>query len=142
MIQSSKWIYGQTPQFTLSSHPTAEDDRERPALPDGFPKPVSPNFSNPWLRCPSKCEKRTKGEPLQARVYLKVKSGVIISSEISVSSDRDTAKREAEKLDRVLNGKSIQDIDDFASIMGEANLDGSMNLFGISNWLNDVFGKQ
>ena len=74
-------------------------------------------------------------------MYLKVKSGVIISSEISVSSNQDTAKREAERLDHVLNGRSIQDVDDFAVIMDEANQDGSMNLSGISKWVNDIFGK-
>ena len=31
--QSDEWIYGQTPQFTLSSHPSKEDPRPRPALP-------------------------------------------------------------------------------------------------------------
>ena len=39
--QSQKWIYGQTPQFTLSSHAIEEDDRERPpSLPD-LPSSVS-----------------------------------------------------------------------------------------------------
>ncbi|KAF5012689.1 hypothetical protein FDECE_1249 [Fusarium decemcellulare] len=32
-LQSRSWIYGQTPRFTLSTFPYAEDPRERPQLP-------------------------------------------------------------------------------------------------------------
>ncbi|KAI1357646.1 hypothetical protein F5Y08DRAFT_333723 [Xylaria arbuscula] len=32
-LRSRDWIYAQTPQFTFSSHPTAEDPRPRPDLP-------------------------------------------------------------------------------------------------------------
>ncbi|KAK2730103.1 lipoyltransferase and lipoate-protein ligase [Colletotrichum kahawae] len=32
----AKWIYGQTPLFTFSTHPSEEDDRERPELPGKF----------------------------------------------------------------------------------------------------------
>ncbi len=39
--QSSKWLFNQTPQFTMSSHANEEDDRERPPLPDYFPQQVS-----------------------------------------------------------------------------------------------------
>ena len=39
-IQSSKWLYGQTPQFTVSSHSNEEDGRERPPLPKDFPPSV------------------------------------------------------------------------------------------------------
>ena len=39
-IQSSRWLYGQTPQFTLSSHSIEEDKRERPPLPEEFPPSV------------------------------------------------------------------------------------------------------
>ena len=42
--QSSGWLYGQTPQFTLSSHSNAEDDRARPPLPQYFPPSVGPCF--------------------------------------------------------------------------------------------------
>ena len=39
-IQSYKWLYGQTPQFTISSHPHEEDERPRPLLPKIFPPSV------------------------------------------------------------------------------------------------------
>lgn len=32
-LKSRSWIYGQTPRFTLSTHPTEEDPRSRPNLP-------------------------------------------------------------------------------------------------------------
>ncbi|KAF4430185.1 putative lipoate-protein ligase A [Colletotrichum fructicola] len=36
-VESSReWIYGQTPLFTFSTHPSEEDDRERPELPGKF----------------------------------------------------------------------------------------------------------
>jgi len=31
-LQSRDWIYGQTPKFTFSTYPYAEDPRERPQL--------------------------------------------------------------------------------------------------------------
>ena len=39
-IQSYSWLYGQTPQFTISSHSNEEDERPRPPLPKDFPPPV------------------------------------------------------------------------------------------------------
>ncbi|KAI8282935.1 Lipoate-protein ligase A [Colletotrichum sp. SAR11_240] len=35
-FDSREWIYGQTPLFTFSTHPSEEDDRERPELPGKF----------------------------------------------------------------------------------------------------------
>ncbi len=39
-LQSTDWIYNQTPQFILSSHPCDEDPRERPPLPPTLPSSV------------------------------------------------------------------------------------------------------
>ncbi|KAI1346401.1 hypothetical protein F5Y01DRAFT_297849 [Xylaria sp. FL0043] len=36
-LRSRDWIYGQTPQFTFSTHPTADDPRPRPDLPIDLP---------------------------------------------------------------------------------------------------------
>ncbi|KAK3320556.1 hypothetical protein B0T19DRAFT_243042 [Cercophora scortea] len=36
-LMSPEWIYGQTPQFTFSTHPTEDDPRERPPLPTDLP---------------------------------------------------------------------------------------------------------
>jgi lipoate---protein ligase len=37
-LRSRDWIYGSTPRFTFSTHPTEEDPRERPPLPDYLPE--------------------------------------------------------------------------------------------------------
>ncbi|KAF3071250.1 putative lipoate-protein ligase A [Daldinia childiae] len=36
-LKSLDWIYTQTPQFTFSTHPTEDDPRPRPSLPDNLP---------------------------------------------------------------------------------------------------------
>ena len=74
-------------------------------------------------------------------MYLKVKSGIITSSKISVSSDEEAARVEAENFDQVLRDKSIQDITDFKDILETANHDGSAEVSSISRWLNTMFGK-
>ncbi|OHF02334.1 lipoyltransferase [Colletotrichum orchidophilum] len=35
-LKSREWTYGQTPLFTFSTHPSADDTRERPRLPGNF----------------------------------------------------------------------------------------------------------
>lgn len=114
-LQSSKWLYGQTPQFTLSSHSHVEDERERPPLPKDFP--------------PS------------ARVYLKIKSGVIDSSRVSISSDEESAKAERERFDRVLKDKSVYDIDDFNDMLNQVEHGASTEVSSVSRWINTMFGK-
>ena len=47
--QSPEWIYGQTPQFTFSTHPTEDDPRERPTRPEGLPADVSNSSLQPHL---------------------------------------------------------------------------------------------
>ncbi|KAI1311158.1 hypothetical protein F5Y03DRAFT_382291 [Xylaria venustula] len=41
-LRSRDWIYAQTPQFTFSSHPTADDPRPRPDLPTDLPPSFFP----------------------------------------------------------------------------------------------------
>ncbi|KAL2041239.1 hypothetical protein N7G274_006184 [Stereocaulon virgatum] len=114
-MRSSKWLFGQTPQFILSSHPVEEDDRERPPLPVDF--------------------------PASARVYLKVRSSTITSTEISMSSDPEVARAEAEKFDKVLKGKDIQDISDFEATLGSAGHESLSDVSRIAGWFNIILGK-
>lgn len=44
--QSPDYLYNQTPQFILSTHPCEEDDRPRPPLPEWFPASVRPSPSS------------------------------------------------------------------------------------------------
>jgi len=77
----------------------------------------------------------------QARVYLKIKSGHIISSTISLSSDSLIPKREIERFDSALKDRSIEDIRDIGDILSGANAGPSIEIHGISRWLNEMFGK-
>lgn len=115
-IESPEYLYGQTPQFILSTHPCEEDDRVRPPLPGWFP--------------PS------------ARVYLKVKSGVIISSKISLSEDATAASSEHAAFDQLLKDKKVIDIPSFWDVLGETSTseqEGSIRR--VSAWLDLMMGK-
>ncbi|KAL6714835.1 hypothetical protein ACLMJK_007095 [Lecanora helva] len=114
-IKSPEWLYDQTPQFTLSSHPTEDDDRHRPPLPEYF--------------------------PVSARVYLKVKSGQIVESNVSISPNQDDALDEARMFSDALKGKFIRDFVDFNQILNQADHDMQSEVYNISKWLNDMFGK-
>ena len=74
-------------------------------------------------------------------MYLKIKSGVIDSSRISVSSDEDSANAEIEMFNQVLKGKSIHDIDDFNDVLNRVELGASTEVSSVSRWLNTMFGK-
>ncbi|MCJ1271009.1 Biotin/lipoate A/B protein ligase [Lobaria immixta] len=116
-LKSLDWIFGQTPQFTVSSHPFEEDDRERPSLQNEFP--------------PS------------ARVCLKVRSGMIASSKISISLNRGLAQAEAEKFGLVLKERSVQEIEMFGDVLKEANIrERGGEIAAISSWLDRIFGKR
>ncbi|AEO71809.1 uncharacterized protein THITE_2124648 [Thermothielavioides terrestris NRRL 8126] len=47
-LRSPDWIFGQTPQFTFSTHPTEEDPRERPPMADFLPYGVSLHRASPF----------------------------------------------------------------------------------------------
>ena len=78
---------------------------------------------------------------MQARVYIKVRSGVIQSSRISISSDVDSANAEIEKFEQVLKEKSIHDIDNFDDVLNGVAHGASVDVWSISRWLNTMFGK-
>jgi len=70
-----------------------------------------------------------------------VKSDLITSSALTLSLDPEIAKREIETFDAALKGRSIESIHDFGSILREANKGPSIEVHGISRWLNEMFGK-
>ncbi|OJJ47488.1 hypothetical protein ASPZODRAFT_130982 [Penicilliopsis zonata CBS 506.65] len=80
-LTSLEWKYTQTPQFTFSTFPTADDPRERSALPSYLPE--------------------------STRVFLRLKHGAIIESEISLSADPAVASRQADAVHDALNGQSL-----------------------------------
>ena len=79
---------------------------------------------------------------LKARAYLKVKSGVIISSEISISTDQDVTHSEADILGKLIKDKTIQEIDDFETTLGQVSHRGSSEVTAVSRWLNTMLGKR
>lgn len=74
-------------------------------------------------------------------MFLKIKSGRIISSSVALSSDDKLAEKEIKRFRRALEDRSIEDIRDFVDILSEADECPSVGLDGISRWLNDMFGK-
>ena len=71
-----------------------------------------------------------------------VKSGTIASSRVSFSFHDDIASAQAEKLDQVLKGKKIHDIQEFEKILRTADLpQNTQEISTISNWLDDIFGN-
>ncbi|KAJ5157469.1 uncharacterized protein N7482_008569 [Penicillium canariense] len=83
-LRSLEWKYTQTPQFTFSTYPTEDDPRERAPLPASLP--------------PS------------TRVFLRLKHGAIIESNISVSPDVSVASDQASRVNEVLNGQKLHEI--------------------------------
>ncbi|KAL8823494.1 MAG: hypothetical protein Q9170_008356 [Blastenia crenularia] len=115
-IEAPEYLYGQTPQFILSTHPCEEDNRPRPPLPNWF--------------------------PTFARIYLKIKSGIILSSNISISEDADAAASEIIAFDSALKDKKVADIDTFLTPLGKASLPNREgDTHRISAWLDLILGK-
>ncbi|KAI4178141.1 MAG: hypothetical protein L6R41_008526, partial [Letrouitia leprolyta] len=78
-----------------------------------------------------------------ARVYLKVKSGIIISSRISLSENATTASSEQTAFDAVLKDKKIMDIDNFWDVLGKkvSTLEQEDGTRRVSAWLDLMLGK-
>lgn len=75
-------------------------------------------------------------------MYLKVRSGVVTESNVSMSSDTDAAHVEVERLNKALMSQSIQDIKDYSLVLTQQVGHVSKScIAGISPWLNAVFGK-
>ncbi|KAJ5948503.1 hypothetical protein N7454_001810, partial [Penicillium verhagenii] len=83
-LRSLEWKYTQTPGFTFSTHPIEEDPRERPPLPSSL--------------------------PVSTRVFIRVKYGAIIESNISVSSDASVASDQATDVHAILNGQRLHEL--------------------------------
>ena len=74
-------------------------------------------------------------------MYLRIRSGVIDYSRVSMSSNEDAANAERENFDQVLKGRPIHDIDDFNNMISLVEHGSSTSISGISKWLNIMFGK-
>ncbi|KAI9881001.1 MAG: Biotin/lipoate A/B protein ligase [Pleopsidium flavum] len=113
-LKSMEWIYNQTPQFILSSHPCEEDGRENPLLPLTLPPSM--------------------------RVYLKIRSGAILDSRICVSEDSEIANIEAEGVQRLIAGQQLYKIQDWKQILQQSNaFQEPETSFKVGQWLNEIF---
>ena len=71
----------------------------------------------------------------QARVYLKVRSGVITSCKISGLGDQETSRMHEGTSEQLLTGKAVRDIADFNEIL---KLPPDLRV--VNAWLNRMFG--
>ncbi|EQL28557.1 lipoate-protein ligase A [Blastomyces dermatitidis ATCC 26199] len=114
-LHSLEWKYCQSPQFTFSTHPTEDDPRPRPPLPSNLPS--------------------------STRVFLRVKSGAIISSQISTSANTKQADIQSEKIHQVLANRNLHEISDWASLLaGSGAFDSQEVIQNVSNWLASKLG--
>ncbi|KAI0156560.1 hypothetical protein GGR57DRAFT_84985 [Xylariaceae sp. FL1272] len=111
-LRSRDWIYAQTPQFTFSTHPTAEDPRLRPDLPTDLPSSFISAFpsSNPYLR---------SDEPTGLQMTVRHAEITAITSSADLPSS--------------LKGQHLHHINDWRSHIGSKNE-------SIGRWLNSLFG--
>ncbi|MCJ1236760.1 Biotin/lipoate A/B protein ligase [Varicellaria rhodocarpa] len=114
-LQSSEWVYGQTPQFTLSTHPTEDDERARPSLLSEL--------------------------PASAQVNIKVRSGIITFAEILLATDNHSSTNR-ELIKDTLKGLHICKIKDFNTLSQKPNeFDNGEGARCLWKWLNKILGK-
>ncbi|KAK3683373.1 hypothetical protein B0T22DRAFT_411341 [Podospora appendiculata] len=114
-LMSPEWIYGQTPQFTFSTHPTEDDPRERPALPNDLPT----NF----------------------RLHLTARHGEIQEAAIG---GLGTDQTQDEQLSQALLKQNLLRIPDWTQVLrppGSASDDAvPEDVEHVGRWLNGVLG--
>ncbi|PGH27538.1 hypothetical protein AJ80_00779 [Polytolypa hystricis UAMH7299] len=111
-LQSLDWKYNQSPQFTFSTHPTEEDPRQRPELPPELAPPT--------------------------RVFLRLKHGAVVESQISTSADSATAEYQAQQTHEALLGKHLHEISNWKALLAASGTDEEIGR--LANWLNSKLG--
>ncbi|KAG5297461.1 lipoyltransferase [Histoplasma ohiense] len=115
-LHSLEWKYCQSPQFTFSTHPTDEDPRPRPPFPQYLPS--------------------------STRVFLRVKSGAIISSQISTSANPEQADVQSEQTGQILANRKLHEISDWAGVLaGSGAFDSQDEIRNVSSWLASKLGR-
>ena len=73
---------------------------------------------------------------------MKVRSGVIDTTRISISEDEATAASQADHFHDRLKGLKVHELDDFHSVLRpNTDIDGHM-VSHLCHWLNDMFAKR
>ncbi|KAI0970959.1 hypothetical protein F4678DRAFT_108828 [Xylaria arbuscula] len=117
-LQSRDWIYAQTPQFTFSSRPTADDPRPRPDLPTDLPPSFFPASSSHDSKSPAAAAADANAPGLQMTVR---------HAEITDVAAPGTG------LGAALKGLHVHHIDDWRTRVGNENE-------SLGRWLNGLFG--
>lgn len=74
-------------------------------------------------------------------MFLRVRSGVVESDEISICGEREVPDEETGTVKDIINGLKIHKIKDFFPLLREKSNFGGHQLVAMSNWLNCMFGK-
>ena len=77
----------------------------------------------------------------KAQVYLKAKSGTIVSTRISRSDSDKAAQAEADGINKVLKERNIHNIHDFRPILKFSWAGPGDRFEMIASWLNTMLGK-
>lgn len=130
-LQSKSWIWGQTPRFTFSTHPTEEDPRPRPELP--FDVSIySYNTSSFMLHC-----FHWLTFSFKLNMSLLARHGII--DEVNIKHSDGAA---VDALDAsIFQGVSIWEIGNWAESLNQAGLGGGLSKEA-GAWLNGIFGTE
>lgn len=126
-LRSRDWIYAQTPQFTFSSHPTADDPRPRPDLPTDLPSSFFP----------TNAELDGSGDAHAPGLKMTVRHGQITELVAPPSTDPESGLVKAagkhSNLVDSLKGLHLHHVDDWRKRVGAENE-------SVGRWLNQLFG--
>ncbi|KAK0705622.1 hypothetical protein B0H67DRAFT_558186 [Lasiosphaeris hirsuta] len=112
-LKSLEWIYNQTPQFTFSTHPTEDDPRPRPPLPETIPS--------------------------QFRCHLTIRHGEIQDAAIAGLDYADDA--DAPYVSQNLVKQHLNRIVDWREALLLASPGQLGDIGPVGGWLNGMFGK-
>jgi lipoate-protein ligase A len=129
-LRSRDWIFAQTPQFTFSSHPTADDPRPRPDLPADLPASFFPTTPNPALDLDS-----TTGTTGVAGLQMTVRQAQIThvaSPRTSTDGNASSGESTNHQLSS-LKGLHLHHVKDWCLHVGSEHE-------SVGRWLNELFG--
>lgn len=133
-VQSADWIFGQTPQFTFSTHPTEDDPRERPELPASLPHGVSKHGRLLSTYCLT---------TTQFQAHFSVRHGEIQSAALSGLEYHDFVDEASQDaaLSQALVKTRLHHISDWRETLRSAS-PVPVDTDEVGEWLNHMFGIQ
>ncbi|KAI2252255.1 hypothetical protein LOZ10_006405, partial [Ophidiomyces ophidiicola] len=147
-FQSLDWTYNQCPQFTFSTRPTEDDPRPRPVPPPHLHPSVRVSSENlPYKSYHNQASLTNAGLMLvfpQTHVFLRLKSGKIVESHISMSADPEAAQAQSYRVHEILRDRALHEISDWAPILTRVAdaFDCAQDAFNLAGWLNSKLGRR